>query len=55
MGAYPVLQALWALGGLPPQALDWVELPGSGVVLPSSFRVDDAAQASIAASALAAA
>lgn len=55
MGAYPVLQALWAQGGLPPQALDWVGLPGRGVVLPSSFRVDDAAQASIAASALAAA
>lgn len=49
------LSGLWSLAGLPTQALDHVELIGSEPILPSSFAVCTAAQASIAASALAAA
>lgn len=49
------LAYLWSLAGLRPNALDAVTLTGSDPALPSSFRVGTAAQASIAASALAAA
>jgi len=60
MSAAPVdspdaLAELWRRGGLPPEALAQVELPGAEPVLPSSFAVGTAAQASIAAAALAAA
>ncbi|MDB5369708.1 MAG: acyl-CoA transferase/carnitine dehydratase [Roseomonas sp.] len=47
--------ALWHAAGLPAGALDWLDLGGSDPVLPSSFAVGGAAQASIAAMALAAA
>ena len=50
-----ILADLWSLAGGDPAALDSVKLAGSEQVLPSSFRVDAAAQASIAASGLAAA
>ncbi|CAM3540270.1 CoA transferase [Paracidovorax anthurii] len=46
--------ALWRLAGLPGQALEWLDLPGRDPVFPSSFAVGTAAQASIAAAALAA-
>jgi crotonobetainyl-CoA:carnitine CoA-transferase CaiB-like acyl-CoA transferase len=49
------LAALWRLGGQPAEALGCVELAGSEPVLPSSFPVGTAAQATVAASALAAA
>lgn len=50
-----ILADLWRIGGLAPEALADVRLTGSEPVLPSSFRVDAAAQATISASALAAA
>src|SRR5581483_11471870 len=50
-----ILSDLWTLAGGEPSALDSVKLTGTEPVLPSSFRVDTAAQASIAASGLAAA
>ncbi len=50
-----VLQGLWRLADLPGEALDFVDLPGAEPALPSSFAVGTAAQASIAAAALAAA
>lgn len=46
---------VWRDAGLPADALGRLEMTGGGPVLPSSFRVDDAAQASIGVSALAAA
>jgi crotonobetainyl-CoA:carnitine CoA-transferase CaiB-like acyl-CoA transferase len=46
---------LWSEAGLPLDALDSVELTGADPVLPSSFALGEAAQATIAASALAAA
>lgn len=49
-----VLAALWSLADLPREALRHVELTGAEPVLPSSFAVGTAAQASIAAAALAA-
>jgi crotonobetainyl-CoA:carnitine CoA-transferase CaiB-like acyl-CoA transferase len=49
------LAALWSTAGLPADALGYAELTGADPVLPSSFRMGEAAQASIAASALAAA
>lgn len=49
------LTRLWALAGGDPAALECVSLTGSEPVLPSSFCVGTAAQASIAAAALAAA
>ncbi|GMV58197.1 MAG: CoA transferase [Betaproteobacteria bacterium] len=49
------LEALWLAGGGERAALDDVELTGAEPVLPSSFAIGTAAQASIAASALAAA
>jgi crotonobetainyl-CoA:carnitine CoA-transferase CaiB-like acyl-CoA transferase len=50
-----VLAALWRMGGHDASALDAVELTGRDPVLPSSFAVGTAAQATIAAAALAAA
>jgi crotonobetainyl-CoA:carnitine CoA-transferase CaiB-like acyl-CoA transferase len=50
-----ILADLWRLAGGDPSALDAVTLVGTEPILPSSFRVDAAAQASIAASGLAAA
>ncbi len=50
-----VVGALWRDAGLPPQALAQLRLDGAEPVLPSSFAVGTAAQASLAASALAAA
>lgn len=49
-----VLADLWQLAGLPTDALGQVHLTGSEPVLPSSFAVGAAAQATIAAAALAA-
>ncbi|WP_220814331.1 CoA transferase [Pseudomonas paralcaligenes] len=54
MSPYTVLNFLWSLGGMPPQALVQIALTGHDPVLPSSFAVGTAAQASIAAAALAA-
>ncbi len=50
-----VLAALWRGGGHPQSALDTIELTGAEPVLPSSFAVGTAAQATVAAAALAAA
>jgi crotonobetainyl-CoA:carnitine CoA-transferase CaiB-like acyl-CoA transferase len=50
-----VLASLWQLAGQPPAALKAVELTGAEPVLPSSFAVGTAAQATVAAAALAAA
>lgn len=50
-----ILRAIWAPLGLPDEALAQVALTGGEPVLPSSFRVDVAAQVSIAALAAAAA
>jgi crotonobetainyl-CoA:carnitine CoA-transferase CaiB-like acyl-CoA transferase len=50
-----ILADLWAIAGGEASALQSVTLTGTEPVLPSSFRVDAAAQASIAASGLAAA
>src|SRR5919201_816867 len=50
-----VLAALWRAGGQCESALEAIELTGSEPVLPSSFAVGVAAQATIAAAALAAA
>ncbi|MEE8536327.1 MAG: CoA transferase [Kiloniellales bacterium] len=49
------LAQIWSLADGPPEALSWVKLSGCDPVLPSSFRVGTAAQATIAAAALAAA
>src|SRR5215207_8606283 len=56
MTSYPrnVLAALWRAAGQPEAALEAIELTGAEPVLPSSFAVGTAAQASIAAAALAA-
>lgn len=53
--ARSALAALWQAAGLPDVALETLHLPGDGPVLPSSFQVATAAQAGIAAAALAAA
>ena len=53
MNPLDALTALWSLGGLPPQALAGIALAGRDPVFPSSFAVGTAAQASIAAAALA--
>jgi crotonobetainyl-CoA:carnitine CoA-transferase CaiB-like acyl-CoA transferase len=50
-----ILSDLWRLAGGEPSALDAVTLTGAEPILPSSFRVGAAAQAPIAAAALAAA
>jgi crotonobetainyl-CoA:carnitine CoA-transferase CaiB-like acyl-CoA transferase len=52
---HAALAELWGLGGGDPDALDRVVLAGADPVLPSSFRIGAAAQASIAAAGLAAA
>ena len=49
------LAELWGLAGGDPSALERVVLTGADPVLPSTFRIGAAAQASIAASGLAAA
>ena len=56
MASHPteVLPDLWQLAGLPGGALDFAHLTGADPVLPSSFAVGCAAQATIAAAALAA-
>lgn len=46
---------IWSFLGLPPEALDSLELTGSGLGLPSSFKIGHLAQTSIALSALTAA
>ncbi len=53
--AHAALADLWHAAGLPAEALDWADLPGTAAVLPSSFAVATAAQASLGAAALAAA
>ena len=53
--AHHALADLWHQAGLPAEALDHADLPGSEPVLPSSFAVATAAQASLGAAALAAA
>ncbi len=55
MLARQALETIWTEAGLPPAALDAVDLTGIDPVLPASFAVGTAMQASIAASALAAA
>ncbi|MCG8558804.1 MAG: CoA transferase [Hyphomicrobiales bacterium] len=52
---HDVVRELWSAAGHDPEALDRLELTGNDPVLPSSFRVGTAAQATIAASTLAAA
>ena len=54
MNPAAALAGLWQLAGLPGEALGFVALTGSEPVLPSSFAVGTAAQASVAAAALAA-
>ncbi|WP_054021147.1 CoA transferase [Piscinibacter sakaiensis] len=54
-GAAATLARLWHDADGAPDALDTVDLPGDGPVLPSSFAVATAAQASLAAATLAAA
>lgn len=53
--AHHALADLWHQAGLPAEALNWADLPGSEPVLPASFAVTTAAQASLGAAALAAA
>jgi crotonobetainyl-CoA:carnitine CoA-transferase CaiB-like acyl-CoA transferase len=55
MHASEALKSLWTVAGGDPSALNAVRLTGNGPVLPSSFAVDTAAQATIAAAGLAAA
>ena len=54
MNPAAVLDSLWQRAGLPGAALAFANLTGNEPVFPSSFRVGTAAQASIAAAALAA-
>ena len=54
MNAHEALAGLWQLAGLPREALGRVQLTGRDPVYPSSFPVATAAQATIAAAALAA-
>jgi len=53
--AQRALSGLWEQAGLPAAALDAIDVPGHAPVLPSSFAVADAIQASMAAAAGAAA
>ncbi|MGA8652885.1 MAG: CoA transferase, partial [Xanthobacteraceae bacterium] len=55
MSPAEVVASLWRLGGADAAALEHLHLSGSDPVLPSSFRIGTAAQASIAAIGLAAA
>ena len=52
--ASSALQAVWALGQMPAQALPYADLIGVDPVLPSSFAIGTAVQTSVAAAALAA-
>jgi len=52
---HEALAGLWRLAGLPEAALAAASLPDGGPVLPTSFRIAAAAQASLGAAALAAA
>jgi hypothetical protein len=54
VAAQAALASLWQLAGLPRDALAWARLTGADPVYPSSFAVATAAQASVAAAALAA-
>ncbi len=54
MAARQAVEAIWTDAGLPSAALHRLELTGTDPILPSSFAVGAAAQASLAASALAA-
>ncbi len=54
MNGNEVLKEIWQQGGLPDEALTFAALSGAEPVLPSSFAVGTAAQAAIAAAALAA-
>ncbi|MEO7546958.1 MAG: CoA transferase, partial [Ramlibacter sp.] len=54
MAPRDALAQLWQLAGLPGDALAYADLTGADPVFPSSFAVGTAAQASIAAAALAA-
>lgn len=54
MSANAALAEIWSTGGGEPAALQRVSLTGSEPALPSSFRMGDVAQSTIAASALAA-
>ncbi|MDM0085930.1 MULTISPECIES: CoA transferase [unclassified Variovorax] len=54
MTARPALEAIWRQALLPEDALAFAQLTGADPVLPSSFAVGAAAQATIAAAALAA-
>ena len=51
--AHAALADLWHAAGLPAEPLAWADLPGTLAVLPSSFAVATAAQASLGAAALA--
>jgi crotonobetainyl-CoA:carnitine CoA-transferase CaiB-like acyl-CoA transferase len=53
--AADALRQLWQTAGLPAPPLEQIDLPARGPVLPSSFAVATAAQASLGAAALAAA
>jgi crotonobetainyl-CoA:carnitine CoA-transferase CaiB-like acyl-CoA transferase len=53
-GPFAAVAALWAEAGMPAAALEELTLTGADPVLPSSFAIGTAAQASIALSALAA-
>ncbi|WP_338848687.1 CoA transferase [Massilia sp. W12] len=55
MPTHDITADLWRLLQLPPAALNYLTLTGADPVLPSSFRVGAAAQATVAAAALAAA
>lgn len=55
VGAHEALRRLWCEAGLDAAALQAIELPSPGPVLPSSFDVSTAAQASLGAAALMAA
>ena len=54
MSPHDALQDIWAVGGLPDDALPHAALTGNDPVLPSSFAVGTAAQSTVAAAALAA-
>lgn len=55
MNAREAAARIWGLAGGDPAALDWLDLSGPAVVLPTSFKVAAAAQATIGAAGLAAA
>ena len=53
--AFDIASDIWHVIGMPSEALTALSLPGSGLGLPSSFKIGPFAQATIAVSALAAA